>query len=226
MNILNSLIVIAGVLTMEGKVLPSQEILLIQEKPIKVIASGKTDVNGNFSISLNTDAQNLHLVAKVRHEGIATILHRKLEKADFGTKKSLNLRKTELIAVHCSLLLPEGGPRSMDVFADLLAVEGVNQDLQPYFRYVSASVANSYFYRFPTSAIEFTWWVKPGKIRIGGDYIPQDGISADGPPPGFAVTRVEMLPDCKVLNGTWMLGFELDVNIETHLELRVEEVEW
>jgi hypothetical protein len=225
MSILNSLIVIAGILTMEGKALPSQEVLLIQTEPLKIVGATKTDEHGNFSLQPPSKHGNFHVVAKVRHEGIATVMHQELKEGELRTKIQFHLRKADLIPVHCSVLMPEHTPPALDVFADLQLVDGVPQALQPYFRHASAGVAYSYYYRYSTAKTEFTWWVRPGKIRIGADFLPEDGLRAGGAPQGFAVTRIERLPNCEPLPGTSLLGFELDVYQETRLQLRLEAVQ-
>lgn len=216
-------LIVRGILLVDGKPSTDQKLLLISQNMDLLLAVAMTDSDGQFEFSLPAQDESKAIVLAKITGGYVGLSYRPIDlpqaaplEMEIDTSNSFNLA----IAVESSV----GYPERLDAFLDPVVVDGVPEQLQPFFKQVDQGVFSSHFLEMPMDNKAFSFKVRAGTYKIGAHYIVEDRPMIDSPAfENFVTDTAVLLPGGKQLEGDPYSGFAVmvDKDVNVVLSLRV-----
>jgi hypothetical protein len=224
MALITNMMILTGLLSIDGKPVADQEVMLVDADNIEVLEVCKTDAAGHFAMECGTvpDGHAMSLLAKFRQGEIATIEAVHVSATPANQEFKIDLHTADLIAVSGKAVAKKLKPFSFELTIDLKSIAGIPDKLVPLFNMASRKSKFSCFHRRQITDHQFKVLVKPGTITLGGERIFTDQAMARHPQQNFVATQLELMPNREKLAGTIYLGYRLEVQNPCSVEMLLE----
>lgn len=223
---MSELIVVVGVLLLDNQPLPNQDVLLISEKMEKLLGVCMTAPDGQFGITLpagNSPSKAI-LLAKVKGEFV-TVIHKVIELVQANPVEIKVDTGKDFFTIEGRINSSVGWPKYSNIFLDPLKVDGVPEQLERFFKQKSQGVFDSHFLEIPVQEGSFSFRVKRGIYRIGGEYINYDRPNIVNPDfNNYVVNKVTFVTGNGPLSGDPYSGFILEVKGDSRVTLSLRIV--
>jgi hypothetical protein len=228
-------LILVGALLMDNQSLPNQEILLIDEKMSELIGVCSNDSNKacatgadgefRFNISEQNRPVKARVLVKLKDE-IVTVVEKLIDIPQENPVEISVDRPKDLLTVDVTIESSDGFPDTLNVFIDPVKIDGVPEQLERFFKQVRDGVFDAHFVEKRIQGKTFSFKVKPGIYRIGGEYIIYERpMMVNSNFKNYIVDRVTLQSGNTNLTGNPYSGFTLNVDSDCKIVLSLRVVE-
>ncbi len=228
-------LILVGALLMDNQLVPNQEMLLIDEKMGELIGVCANESNtgcytgadGQFRFNISDENRPAKAIVLVKlKDEIVTIVEKLIDIPPENPVEISIDKPQDLLTVEVTIESSEGFPDTLNVFIDPIKIKDVPDHLERFFKQVKDGVFNAHFVEKPIQSKTFSFQVRPGVYKIGGEYIVYERPMIVKPNfKNYSVDKVTLLPENANLTGNSYSGFTLNVDRDCHIVLSLRVVE-
>ena len=212
---------INGTLWVDNRPCSAQEILLVTGDAKMLIGVGITNSDGQFSFDLPHRDWPAEAVVLVKLK--TTIVGMVHELVQIGGRQAIEIRvdtNSGFFQIDGKIDRPSGFPDCLDLFLDPIRVDGLPRIFERFFLQSDEAVFDAHFFRSSTTDTTFSFRVKRGVYKIGGEYIIYERPNIVDPAfNNYIVEQVRLFPRGGALKGDTYDGFVLDVSADRNVGL-------
>jgi hypothetical protein len=221
MSFLANILIIAGMLSVDGQPIPDQSLMLVDPVKNVIVATTETDEDGHFTIAYKApqDGHDYTLLAKFRHEDIATVEAKEIMTTANHPKVDFQLSSSDLIAIEGKVKAKRMKPMQYLLDIDLVKVQGVDPKLIPFLKRETENIIRWNYQTRDIRSDTFRILTKPGTITVDATRVYLDDPLAVAHRRNYVSERVRVMPQKMELSGKPYIGFSLEVNAPTKIEV-------
>jgi hypothetical protein len=221
---------IRGILLVDGQPLPNQEILIVSEQMDKFLGTCLTDAAGQFSsiLPIEDRPERVILLAQVK-SNLVTVSYKLIQLPQTHPIEIYIDAKDQVFKLDGEIESAVGWPNYLNIFLDPVQIQGIPEGLEQFFSQKDQGVFDVHFREISVHTRTFSFKVKAGKYRIGGQYINYDRPMLINPDfDNYIIDKAAFASNkLSPLTGSPESGFllEVDTDCQVVCSLRIVEDE-
>ncbi len=221
MSFLANILTIVGMLSLDGQPIPDQSLMLVDPVKNVIVTTTETDEDGHFTIAYEApqDSHAYTLLAKFRHEDIVTVEAKEIVTTANHPNVDFQLSSSDLIAIEGQVKARRMKPMQYLLDIDLVKVQGVDPKFTPFLNREKANIIVLSYHTREIRSDTFRILTKPGNITLGARRVYLDDPLAVAHHLNYVSKRVRVMPQKMDLSGEPFVGFSLEVNAPTKIEV-------
>ena len=221
MSILEGFVILVGAFTIANEPIPNQSFLCFDLESFGIIGWGKTGPEGKAELSLPDDYQGkkVGVLLKANSPELVGLEYREVEVGEVENL-DFSLNADDFCLLEISVNVAGEMPPFVELFLDPQSVKGVPEEITKKAKFNTATSKNSYFFKQQANPRQtYTLKVNPGTYNVGGMYqVFDQPLTAEGSP-NLVTGSAMNLNLQEPLQGNIYLGYSLDIQADTKVEL-------
>ena len=213
---------VAGRALVDGRPCADERVLVVSGDMARLLAVTSTGAGGEFELELAEDGAAV-LLLKVT-EDVVTVVHERIDLAAADALEVAVDTSAGFVTLAGAVESDSGRPERLDVYLDPVRIEGVPDELEPFFKQHDHGVFDGRFVKRTIASREFAFRVRPGSYRIGAEYLNYDRPMMSAPSfENYLAARATS--DGADLAGNEYVGFLVDVDRDRRVVLSLRVVQ-